>query len=200
MSGGTVADMEGSDEEVVALQQHAAAMEESLGGEKTTSLIIDTAIQTDVQCAVEPDQPAGATGKKNRMPPELVSHILGMPIDKPYDIVMPSFLKGNKDMTEALGMTEEWLEETYRDANLRVQRLHAKFLKYQVEIRDELFEKGYVEVDDDYFKQQAEIAEKERARWEEMEKKRDPTLTYKDYNEYNILYDYEEQARRLVAL
>ncbi|VAH84092.1 unnamed protein product [Triticum turgidum subsp. durum] len=194
-----MADMEGSGEEVGAPQQHAA-VEESLGGEKTTSLMIDAKIQTDVERAAESDPPAGATGKKNRMPPELVSHILGMPIDKPDDIVMPSFLKGNKDMAEALGVTEEWLEETYREADLLVQRLHAKFLKYQVEIRDELFEKGYVEVDDDYFERQAEIAEKERARWEELEKKRDPTLTYADYSEYDIPYDYEEQARRLVAL
>ncbi|XBI21427.1 hypothetical protein VPH35_062551 [Triticum aestivum] len=144
-----------------------------------------------IQCGAESDPPAGA---KNRMPAEFVSWILAMPIDKPDDIVMPSFLEGEKNMAEILGVTEEWLEDkrqVYRDAALR----------YQVEIRDEFLEKGYVEVDDDYFEHQAEIGETMRAYWEELQKKRGPTLAYvADYSEYYLPYDYEEQATRLVDL
>ncbi|KAF7039650.1 hypothetical protein CFC21_049609 [Triticum aestivum] len=154
-----------------------------------------------IQCGAESDPPAGA---KNRMPAEFVSWILAMPIDKPDDIVMPSFLEGEKNMAEILGVTEEWLEDkrqVYRDAALRVQRLPKNFLKYQVEIRDEFLEKGYVEVDDDYFEHQAEIGETMRAYWEELQKKRGPTLAYvADYSEYYLPYDYEEQATRLVDL
>ncbi|EMS55879.1 hypothetical protein TRIUR3_28837 [Triticum urartu] len=159
--------------------------------------------QTDVQCAAESDPPAGPTGEKKRMPDEIVSYILSMPIDKP-DIVMPSCLQqGDKNMAEILGVTEEWLEDmrqTYRDVALRTQRVHDDFVKYQIQIRDELFEKGYVEVDDDYFTNHAEFGEEMAAMWEEWEKKRSPTLTFADYSDYNIPYDYEEQARRLVDL
>ncbi|XBI67888.1 hypothetical protein VPH35_047163 [Triticum aestivum] len=186
-----MADVEGSGEEVGAPQKHAVAVEASLDGEKPPAVPIDTTIQTDVQCAAESDLPAGTTGKKNRMPAEIVSYILSMPIDKP-DI----------NMAEILGVTE-WLEDmrqTYRDVALRTQRVHDDFVKYQVQIRDELFEKGYVEVDDDYFTNHAEFGEEMAAMWEEWEKKRSPTLTFADYSDYNIPYDYEEQARRLVDL
>ncbi|KAF7032581.1 hypothetical protein CFC21_043740 [Triticum aestivum] len=198
-----MADVEGSGEEVGAPQKQAGAVEASLDGEKPPAVRIDTTTQTDVQCAAESDPPAGTTGKKNRMPAEIVSYILSMPIDKP-DIVMPSCLQqGDKNMAEILGVTEEWLEDmrqTYRDVALRTQRVHDDFVKYQVQIRDELFEKGYVEVDDDYFTNHAEFGEEMAAMWEEWEKKRSPTLTFADYSDYNIPYDYEEQARRLVDL
>ncbi|KAM3335146.1 hypothetical protein ACQJBY_029519 [Aegilops geniculata] len=198
-----MADVEGSGEEVGAPQQHAGAVEASPDGEKPQAVPIHTTTRTDVQCAAESDPPAGTTGKKNRMPDEIVGYILSMPIDKP-DIVMPSCLQqGDKNMAEILGVTEEWLEDmrqTYRDVALRTQRVHDDFVKYQIQIRDELFEKGYVEVDDDYFTNHAEFGEEMAAMWEEWEKKRSPTLTFADYSAYNIPYDYEEQARRLVDL
>ncbi|KAF7032579.1 hypothetical protein CFC21_043739 [Triticum aestivum] len=117
-----------------------------VSGEKTTSLIIDTAIQTEFQCDAESGPPAGATtGKKKRMPAQHVSYILAMPTEKPEEFVLPNFLRGDSNMAEKMGVTEEWLEDRrrmYRESAVRTQRVHDDFVKYQAQIRDELFEKG----------------------------------------------------------
>lgn len=176
-----------------AIQMDKATMK----GEKPASGI--DKIQTDVQCAPESDPRAGPTGKM-QLPDQYVSYILAMPVEKLEYPDMPSYLRDD-NMADYLGVTEEWLEDqrqAYMEGAIRSQRIHNHFTQFQAKVRDELFEKGYVEVDNDYFTNMSDIQEEGRAMWEEVKKKRDPTITFVKYSD--SVYDYEGQARRLVPM
>lgn len=187
-----MADKEGSGEVGSAPQQHAAV-------EASSS---DTAIQTDVQRAAET-----TTRKKQRLPDVYVSSILAMPIEEYHDIEMPSYLLDD-NMAGVLGITEEWLEDqrrNHREAALLHKRIHHDFLQYQAKVRDQWLDKGYIEVDDSYFTDLAEIEEEARAIQEEAEKNRGPAPAIALVDHIEDLdvappYDYEEQATRLLAL
>ncbi|KAF7034026.1 hypothetical protein CFC21_045083 [Triticum aestivum] len=176
-----MADKEGSGEVGSAPQQHGAV----------------EAIKTDVQCAAETET---TTSRKQRLPDVYVSSILAMPIEEFHDLEMPSYLLRD-NMAEILGVTEEWLEDqrrTHREADVLHKRIHHDFLQYQAEVRDEWFDKGYVEVDDNYFTDLAEIEEEARAIQEEADKKRGPAPAIA--LDVAPPYDYEKQATRLLAL
>ncbi|XBI69367.1 hypothetical protein VPH35_048441 [Triticum aestivum] len=163
----------------------------------------DTAIQTDVQCAAEPER---ATGRKQRLPDVYVSSILAMPIEEYHELEMPSYLLRD-NMAEILGVTEEWLEDqrrTHREAAVLHKRIHQDFLQ-EAKVRDEWFEKGYIEIDDNYFTDLSEIEEEARATQEEADKKRGPapaiaSVDHSDDLDVAPPYDYEKQATRLLAL
>ncbi|VAH86646.1 hypothetical protein VPH35_056967 [Triticum aestivum] len=169
-------------EESCAPRQHAAADAPSL----------ETAIQMHVQGTAykESDRPAETTTvKKHRLDDGYISFILAMPIEKPEYLDTPSYL-WQENMAEILGVTEDCLEQKrqlYKECVLRSQRIHDHYLKFQVRVRDEWLQKGYVEVDDDYFTVTATMWKEAMPMWE------DPALTFKDS-------DYEKQARCFLDL
>ncbi|XBI23118.1 hypothetical protein VPH35_064053 [Triticum aestivum] len=174
-----MADKEGTGEVGSGPQQHGAVEASP-----------DTAIQTD-----------------QRLPDVYVSSILAMPIEEYHELEMPSYLLRD-NIAEILGVTEEWLEDqrrTHREAAVLHKRIHHDFLQYQAKVRDEWFEKGYIEVDDNYFTDLAEIEEEARAIQEEADKKRGPApaIAFVDHSDDLDVappYDYEKQATRLLAL
>jgi hypothetical protein len=145
----------------------------------------------------EPDQPAGVNGK-HRLSDEYVGFILAMPRDNPDDAI--PYYERCSTLAEVMG--EEWLEKQkrrYKERAARSRRIHDELVQLQRWVLKQWLQKGYVEVDEDYFAGADELEEYGRDVWEKLIAKRETPITFSDGDDTVYApYDPVEQARVLL--
>lgn len=125
------------------------------------------------RCA-ESDLPAGVDGIQE-LSDEFVAFMLSMPKETPLDPedIVP-FTTTKHDLAKLLNRSEEWVEEQRRcfeeDADCD-QRIYDDFEPFQNWTIEDFFENGWVEVDEEYLKQVAELEEYGRGLWDDLVKK-----------------------------